>query len=103
MRCSNIQVTFKMQIPIDEPDGNFVTYKKEAVKKAVLESAAGLPITFERLPIGVTDELHFVEENGKCYIEGTGFIFYGGTEERVDIENKIVNSMQLIGVGITDE
>lgn len=103
MRCSNIQVTFKMPVPIDEPDGNFVVYKKEAVKKAVLESASGLPITFERIPIGIANDLRFVEENGRCYIEGTGFIFYGGTEERVDIENKIVNSMNIVGVGISDE
>lgn len=73
MRCSNISVSFRIPVPIDKPDGNSTVYTKEAV------------------------------ERGEYYIEGTGRIWNGGTEEIVDVKDDKVLSMQIVGIGIPDK
>lgn len=73
MRCSNIQVSFKIPVPINKPDGNGVVYTKEVVEKAVLESKLGLPIEIingtESIVVGITDKLKLTEYNDEYYIE----------------------------------
>lgn len=108
MRLENIKVTFKCGLPINEPDGNGVMYTQEAIRNAYkdIQNRGGLPIEIpndkgEFVPVGVTQELELIEEDGKMYISGCGLIFHGGTEENVKIDNKIVTSFDITGVGIS--
>ena len=107
MRCSNIQVSFRIPVPIDKPDGNGTVYTKEAVERAVLGSRQRLPIKTikgaDSTVIGMTNKLWFSNHNGKYYIEGTGMILNGGTEEIVDAKDDRVLSMQIVGIGIPDK
>lgn len=107
MRCSNIQVSFKIPVPINKPDGNGTVYTKEAVERAVLGSRQRLPIKTikeaDSAVIGMTNKLWFSNHNGEYYIEGTGRIWNGGTEEIVDVKDDKVLSMQIVGIGIPDK
>lgn len=110
MRLENIEVTFKKKLPINEPDGNGIMYTKEAIQNAYKEAQSrnGLPIEFlndkgEFIPVGVTQELELIEEDGEMYISGCGLIFHGGTEENVKIDNKIVSSFSIAGFGMARE
>lgn len=107
MRCSNIQVSFKIPVPINKPDGNGTVYTKEVVEKAVLESKLGLPIEIingtESIVVGITDKLKLTEYNDEYYIEVSGMIWHGGTKETVDVKDNMIDSMQIVGIGIPDK
>ena len=109
MRLENIEVTFKMKLPIDEPDGNGTIYTREAIIKAYEEAKnrKELPIEFpndkgEFILVGITQEIELIEEDGELYATGSGSIYHGGTEETVDVEveNKIVNNFTITGIGV---
>ena len=106
MRSSNIQVSFKIPVPINKPDGNGVVYTKEVVEKAVLESKLGLPIEIingmESIVVGVTDKLKLIY-NDEYYIEVSGVIWHGGTKETVDVKDNMIDSIQIVGIGIPDK
>lgn len=57
MRVENIEVTFKIPVPVDKPDLNGITYSKEAIKNAY-KNVKSIPIEIpnekgEFVPIGV--------------------------------------------------
>ena len=107
MRCSNIQVSFKIPVPMNKPDGNGVIYTKEAIENSVNNLKCAIPIVaregFVETVIGFANKLEFIEENEECYIQGIGHIRHGGTEEKVNIQNNTVTSMEIVSVGIVDE
>lgn len=58
MRIENIEVTFKIPIPVGKPDLNGVIYSKEAIRNAY-KNVKNIPIEMPNndgqfLPIGVT-------------------------------------------------
>ena len=110
MRLENIEVTFKKKLPINKPDGNGIMYTKEAIKNAYKEAQGrtGLPIEFpndkgEFILIGSVHEIELIEDDGEMYIEGSGIIYHGGTEENVEVNNKIVSSFSITGIGVARE
>lgn len=107
MRCSNIQVSFKIPVPINTPDGNGTVYTKEVVENSVNNLKCVIPIVIREgiveTVIGFANKLEFIEENEEYYIQGVGHIRYGGTEEKVNIQNNIVTSMEIVSVGIADK
>ena len=110
MRFENIEVTFKKKLPINKPDGNGIMYTKEAIKNAYKEAQSrnGLPIEFpndkgEFILIGSVHEIELIEDDGEMYIEGSGIIYHGGTEENVEVNNKIVSSFSITGIGVARE
>lgn len=107
MRCSNIQVSFKIPVPINKPDGNGTVYTKEAVENSVNNLKCVVPIVIRKgideTVIGFANKLEFIEENEEYYIQGVGHIRHAGTEEKVNIQNNTVISMEIVSVGITDE
>ena len=107
MRCSNIQVSFKIPVPINKPDGNGAVYTKEAVENSVNNLKCVIPIVIRKgideTVIGFANKLEFIEENEEYYIQGVGHIRHGGTEEKVNIQNNTVTSMEIVSVGIADE
>lgn len=110
MRLENIEVTFKKKLPINEPDDNGIMYTKEAIQNAYKEAQSrnGLPIEFpndkgEFIPIGSIHGIELIEDNGEMYVEGYGIIYHGGTEENVEVNNKIVSSFSITGVGVASE
>lgn len=109
MRCSNIQVSFKIPVPINQPDGNgtIYIYIKEAVENSVNNLKCVVPIVIREgiveTVIGFANKLKFIEENEEYYIQGVGHIRHGGTEEKVNIQNNTVTSMEIVSVGIADE
>lgn len=107
MRCSNIQVSFKIPVPINQPDKNGIIYSKAAVENSVNNLKCVIPIVVREgiveTVIGFANKLEFIEENEEYYIQGVGHIRHGGTEEKVNIQNNTVTSMEIVSVGIVDE
>lgn len=110
MRLNNIEVTFKSKLPVDEPDENGTMYTREAILKAYkkVQNCKGLPIELpndkgEFIPVGVTQELELIEEDGEMHIIGCGLIYHGGTEENAEVKNNVVGSFSITGVGVARE
>lgn len=107
MRTENIEVTFKIPIPVDKPDLNDVIYSKEAIRNAY-KNVKNIPIEIpcndgRFLPIGVAQEVELIEEENDMYITGVGLVWYGGTEESVEMVNDKVVGFHVRGVGIAKE
>lgn len=107
MRTENIEVTFKIPIPVDKPNLNGVIYSKEAIRNAY-KNVKNIPIEIpcndgRFLPIGVAQEVELIEEENDMYITGVGLVRHGGTEESVEIVNDKVVGFHVRGVGIAKE
>lgn len=107
MRTENIEVTFKIPIPVDKPDLNGVIYSKEAIRSAY-KNVKDIPIEIpcsddQFLPIGVAQEVELIEDEDNMYITGVGLVWHGGTEESVEIEEGKVTSFKVNGIGIAKE
>lgn len=98
MRCENIEVTFKVPMPIDRPDKNGVMYSKEAIDKAI-ENMINAPIVqhdandFEKTTVlGVVTD---AKRKGD-YAIIDGCLWFGGTCESVVMdENNVVTSFEV--------
>ena len=100
MRCNNIEVTIKIPINSNKPDGNGVIYTEEAIIKTC-EKANNLPIiTYnekgEQIPIGIASDVEY--KNGYVIIEG--YVYAGGTMEMVKLDENKVISMEIVGFGL---
>ena len=78
MRSENIEVTFKIPIPVDKPDLNGVIYSKDAIKNAY-KNVKNVPIEIPNdkgkfLPIGVCQEAELIEDENGMHIKGIGII-----------------------------
>lgn len=107
MRTENIKVTFKIPIPVDKPDLNGHTYSKETIKNAY-KNVKNIPIEIpcnngQFVPIGVAQEVEFIEDENGMYITGVGLIWHGGTEESVEMIDGKVTSLHVNGIGIAKE
>lgn len=78
MCAENIEVTFKIPIPVDKLDLNSVIYSKDAIKNAYKN--------VKNVPIDVCQEAELIEDENGMHIKGIGIIWHGGTEETVGIE-----------------
>ena len=109
MRTDNINITMKMPLPVNNPDRNGVMYSKEAFKKA-FEDVNGKPLEVllnngNRTPIGVIQDITYVEDEFGDYALVNGIIMYDGTCEYVQNLEKVssvITSMTLARVGIGD-
>lgn len=107
MRTENIEVTFKIPIPVDKPDLNGFIYSKEAIRNAY-KNIKNIPIEIpnndgEVFPIGVAQEVELIEDKNGMYITGVGLVWHGGTEESVEIKDGKVTSFKVNGIGIAKE
>ena len=107
MRSENIEVTFKIPIPVDKPDLNGVIYSKDAIKNAY-KNVKNVPIEISNdkgkfLPISVCQEAELIEDENGMHIQGIGIIWHGGTEETVGIEDNKVTSFNVTGIGFAKE
>ena len=107
MRTENIKVTFKIPIPVDKPDLNGVIYSKEAIINAY-KNVKDIPIEIpcsdgQFLPIGVAQEVEFIEDKDGIYITGVGLVWHGGTEESVEMVDDKVTSFHVSGIGISKD
>ena len=107
MRTENIEVTFKIPIPVDKLDLNGVIYSKEAIRNAY-KNVKNIPIEIpcndgRFFPIGVAQEVELIENKNGMYITGVGLVWHGGTEESVEMVDGKVTSFHVSGVGITKE
>lgn len=100
MRIKNIEVIFKIPIPIDGPDGNGIIYSKDIIEQSI-DSYKNSPIIVCNNDI---DKIVGAIENAYIeadYIIAEGIIFNGGTCETAELENNIVVSdMRITSVGI---
>ena len=109
MRTSNIEISFKMKYPCDKPDLNGCIYTKEAIRDALKnKNMRGEPILIEDnkgefIQVGFVQEAEYLEDEKGIYIIGNGLIYYGGTNEIVDIKDNRVASMEIKGIGFTRE
>ena len=107
MRTENIEVSFKIPIPVDKPDLNGVIYSKEAIRNAY-KNVKNIPIEIpnnngEFFPIGVAQEVELIEGENDMYIIGVGLVWHGDTDESVDIKDGKVTSFKVNGVRIEKE
>lgn len=107
MRTENIEVTFKIPIPVDKPDLNGVIYSKEAIRNAY-KNVKDIPIEIpchddQFFPIGVAQEVELIEDENGMYITGVGLVWHGGTKESVKIKDGKVTSFKVNGIGIAKE
>lgn len=107
MRTENIEVTFKIPIPVDKPDLNGFIYSKEAIRNAY-KNVKNIPIEMpnndgEFFSIGVAQEVELIEDEDGMYITGVGLVWHGGTEESVEMVDGKVTSFHVCGVGIAKE
>lgn len=107
MRTENIEVTFKIPIPVDKPDLNGVIYSKEAIRNAyknVKNILIEIPCSEGQfLPIGVAPEVELIEDKNGMYITGVGLVWHGGTEESVEMVDGKVTSIHVSGIGISKD
>lgn len=107
MRTENIEVTFKIPIPVDKPDLNGFIYSKEAIRNAY-KNVKDIPIEIPNndgqfLPIGVAQEVELVEDENGMHIKGVGLVWHGGTEENVEINEGKITSFDVTGIGVAKE
>lgn len=107
MRTENIEVTFKIPIPVDKPDLNGVIYSKEAIRNAY-KNVKDIPIEIpcsdgQFLTIGVAQEVELIEDENGMYITGVGLVRHGGTEESVEMVDGKVISFHVSGIGISKD
>lgn len=105
MRTENINLTMKMPLPVNRPDGNGVIYTKEAFIKA-FEDAEGKPLEIIHddgsiTVVGVVHSIEYVEDKGGDYGLVSASLYHGGTCEEVDFRDGFVTSMKLSSVGIS--
>lgn len=105
MRTSNINLTMKIPLPINKPDGNGVMYTKEAFVKA-FENAKGLPLEIihddgSTTVIGVAHSIEYIEDENGDYGLVSALLYHGGTCEDVDFRDGFVTSMRLSSVGFS--
>lgn len=85
MRTENIQVTFKIPIPVSKPNLNGVVYSKETIRN-IYKSVKNIPIKIPNndgrfLPIGVAQKIELIEDEDDVYVTGVGLVWHGGTEK----------------------
>lgn len=107
MRAENIKVTFKIPIPVDKPNRNGHIYSKEVIRNAY-KNVKDIPIEIPNddgyfLPIGIVQEVELVEDEKGMHITGVGFVWHGGAEESVEINDGKVTSFRVTGIGIAKE
>ena len=108
MRTENIEVTFKIPIPVDKPDLNGVIYSKEAIRNAY-KNVKDIPIEIpcsdgQFLPIGVAQEVELIEDEDGMYVTGVGLVWHGGTtEESVEMVGSKVTSFKVYGIGFSKD
>jgi len=90
MRSENIEVTFKIPIPVDKPDLNGVIYSKDAIKNAY-KNVKNVPIEIPNdkgkfLPIGVCQEAELIEDEKGDYEVLTEDGYLHIIEERIEID-----------------
>ena len=107
MRTENIEMTFKIPIPVDKPDLNGVIYSKEAIRNAY-NNIKNIPIEIpcnngQLIPIGITQKVELIEDENGMNITGVGLLWHGGTEESVEIKDGKVTNFRVIGIGITKD
>lgn len=106
MRTENVKISMEFPLHINEPDGNGVTYTKEAWENTV-KDAIGLPIEIinndgTRTCVGIVKEMRVIEENDNCNLLVSGILRNGGTCEDVDFTDDVVTSISLQSIGITN-
>ena len=107
MRTENIEVTFKIPIPVDKPDLNGVIYSKEAIRNAY-KNVKNIPIEMPNndgqfFPIGIVQEVELIEDENGMNIIGVGLVWHGGTEESVEMVDNKVTSFHVSGIGISKD
>lgn len=107
MRLENIEVTFRIPMPVDKPDLNGVIYSKDAISNAY-KNVKDVPIEIlcsdgQFLPIGVAQEVELIEDKNGMYITGVGLVWHGGTEESVEMVDGKVTSFHVSGIGISKD
>lgn len=107
MRTENIKVKFEIPFNVNNPNSNGTIYTKEAIKNAC-QDVTNIPIGIhdkegQFIPLGISQEIEFIESGDDIIIKGIGLIFHGGTNESVEITDGRVTKMDIMAVGIAKE
>lgn len=108
MRTENINVKLTISFPINQPDKNGTIYTNEAVKKAIMNLDATLPILFcdnkqNAIVIGNTNgwTAGWNHKKGTYELFIDGNIYYGGTSCIVnEIQGNVVKDFRIASIEI---
>ena len=90
MRTENIEVTFKIPIPVDKPNLNSIIYSKEAIKNIKNIPIEVLNNYCQFLPIGIAQEVELIKDENSIYITGIGLIRERDRHIRVQVINDLI-------------
>ena len=106
MRAKNIELTIKMNLPVDEPDKNGFTYPKDVLQNA-FKDVDTLPLCVttpsgETIVIGtINSAVYFPAVHGH-YVLMNAVVWNGGTKDVAEHDNNnIVQKMNIECVGMT--
>ena len=90
MRTENIEVTFKIPIPVDKPNFNSMIYSKEAIKNIKNIPIEVLNNDGQFLPSGIAQEVELIKDENGFYITGIGLIRERDRQIRVQAINDFI-------------
>ena len=90
MRTENIEVTFKIPIPVDKPNLNSIIYSKEAIKNIKNIPIEVLNNDGQFLPIRIAQEVELIKDENSVYITGIGLIRERDRQIRVQAINDLI-------------
>lgn len=103
---SPIKIILEIPFPIDDYDDNDVFYLSSCLNKDNVLNCKNLPIVcinssdekWESKIIGVQETLELDQSKTKLIVKG--YLFAGGTAEKVELENKKVKNLTFTEIGI---
>lgn len=107
MRVDNIEITMKIPLPIDKPDGNGVTYSREALVNG-FKDCKGAPLVIVKddgswVNIGTTRDIQYHTSVDGDFVVVNAVLWNGGTCEDVKMDNGVVYQMNIESVGIATD
>lgn len=99
-----IEITMRIPLPVDKPDGNGIVYPKDILEKAY-NDITYCPLVFkgkenyDDVVIGVINNAKIIEENKQYYAIVSGVVWNSGTSERISFDKTKISSMEIQDIG----
>ena len=107
MRVDNTEITMKIPLPIDKPDGNGVTYSREALVNG-FKDCKGLPLVVVKddgswVNIGTARDIKYHTSTDGDFAIVNAVLWHGGTSESVKMDHGVVCLMNIESIGIATD
>ena len=107
MRVDNIEITMKIPLPIDKPDGNDVSYSRDALMDG-FKDCKGAPLVVvkddgSQACIGTTRGVQYHTSADGDFVMVNAILWHGGTSEDVKMDCGVVYQMNIESIGIATD